>query len=77
MSDATLKHIMERIEFATKESPIAVFTSEFRGKLDAVFGATIHTKQLIASGDKTYIGTFDKFSDTDAVVKKLSGMIIK
>jgi len=77
MSHATLKHIMERIEFATNESPIAVFTSEFKGKLDAVFGATIYTKQLIASGDKTYIGTFDKFSDTDAVVKKLSGMINK
>ena len=26
MSHATLKHIMARIEFATKESPIAVFT---------------------------------------------------
>jgi len=77
MSHATLKHIMERIEFAQKDSPIAVFTSEFKGNLNAVFGATIHTKQLIASGDKTYIGTFDKFSDTDAVVKKLSGMIIK
>ena len=77
MSHATLKHIMERIEFATKESPIAVFTSEFKGNLNAVFGATIHTKQLIASGDKTYIGTFDKFSETDAVVKKLSRMIIK
>ena len=77
MSHATLKHIMARIEFATKESPIAVFTSEFKGNLNAVFGATIHTKQLIASGDKTYIGTFDKFSETDAVVKKLSGMINK
>jgi len=77
MSHATLKHIMERIEFAQKDSPIAVFTSEFKGNLNAVFGATIHTKQLIASGDKTYIGTFDKFSDTDAVVKKLSGMINK
>lgn len=77
MSHATLKHIMERIEFAPKDSPIAVFQSEFRGKLDAVFGATLHTKQLIASGDKSYIGTFDKFSDMDAVVKKLSGMINK
>ena len=77
MSHATLKHIMARIEFATKESPISVFASEFKGKLDAVFGSTIHTKQLISSGDKTYIGTFDKFSDTDAVVKKLSGMINK
>ena len=56
---------------------IAVFRSEFCGKLDAVFGATTHTKQLIASRDKTYIGTFDKLSDMDAVVKKLGGMINK
>jgi len=77
MSDATLRHIMARIEFATKESPIAVFTSEFKGNLNAVFGATIHTKQLIASGDKTYVGSYDKFSDMDAVVKKLGGMINK
>ena len=77
MSHATLKHIVARIEFATKESPIAVFRSEFRGKLDAVFGATIHTKQLIASGDKTYIGTFDKFSDMDAVKEYLDRFINK
>jgi hypothetical protein len=77
MSHATLKHIMERIEFATKESPISVFTSEFKGKLDAVFGATIHTKQLIASREKTYIGTFDKFSDMDAVRAYLDVFINK
>jgi hypothetical protein len=77
MSHATLKHIMARIEFATKESPIAVFTSEFKGNLNAVFGSTIYTKQLIASGDKTYIGTFDKNGDLDAVKAYLDGFINK
>ena len=77
MSEATLRHVMERIEGATKQSPIAVFRSEFRGKLNAVFGATLHTLQLIDSKDKSYIGSFHKEMDADAIYKKLDGCINK
>lgn len=75
MSEATLRHVMSRIDGATKQSPIAVFRSEFRGKLNAVFGATLHTIQLIDSKDKTYIGSYHKEMDIDAVEKKLAGFI--
>ena len=77
MSEATLRHIMQRIEGATRHSQIAVFRSEYRGKLNAVFHDTIHSNRLIAGGDKTYIGSFYKNGDLDAVKAYLDGFINK
>ena len=77
MSEATLRHIMQRIEGATKQSQIAVFRSEFRGKLNAVFHDAAHTKKLIAEGDKTYIGSFYKNGDMDSIKARLDGFINK
>ena len=77
MSAATLRHIMQRIEGATLHSHIAVFRSEYRGKLNAVFHNTVHTHRQIKSGEKTYIGSFYKNGDLDAVKAYLDGFINK
>lgn len=77
MSESTLRHIMQRIEGATRHSQIAVFRSEYRGKLNAVFHQTVHTHRQIKGGDKTYIGSFYKNGDLDAVKAYLDGFINK
>lgn len=77
MSDMKLHQVMGRIEIATKESPIAVFRSEFPEKLNAVFGATVRTKNLIEAKDKDFIGIFDKTMDLYKIEKKLHGFIKK
>lgn len=77
MSEATLRQIMLRIESADKKSPIAVFRSDVRGKLNAVFADTAETKRLIHEKDKTHIGTYHKEMDRELIYKRLEGFINK
>ncbi len=60
MSIATIQVIMGRINAATEDSPIAVFTCEEKGKLNAVFAGTHITQKRIQQGDLTYVGSFYK-----------------
>ncbi len=64
--------IMSRIESATCASPIAVFKlPEKCGKLNAVFGATVMTKNQMAEGCPDLIGVFHKGMDRLKVKNQL------
>lgn len=70
---STVEIIMGRIEMATEESPIAVFRPPVKcGRLNAVFGATVITKQQIAEGGSNLIGLFHKRMDLVNVKRQLS-----
>ncbi len=59
MSVSTIEQTMERIAFATPESPIAVFRCNIPGHVNAMFAASIGVQERIAQGDPTLIGVFD------------------
>ena len=44
MSNMNVTHILERIDLATPESPIAVFRCGAPGTLNAVFAKTVRTE---------------------------------
>ena len=74
MSISTISVIMGRIKSATETSPIAVFkptdsleNEDGERMLDAVFGATIATKQQIDDEDENFIGLFHKDMDLENV----------
>ncbi|MGH1372960.1 MAG: hypothetical protein ACRBBW_13050 [Cellvibrionaceae bacterium] len=67
MSKATIEVIMGRINAATEESQIAVFTCGESGKMIAVFANTKITQDRIARGDSNYVGSFHKHSDVKGI----------
>lgn len=72
MSYAEPKVIMGRIAAATKQSPIAVFTCEKEGCLNAVFANTAMTVRQIR--DRTgLVGVYDNTMDKTSVYMDLRG----
>lgn len=59
MSFMTVHHAMDRIKAADPSSPIAIFRCGKEGEVNAVFGATVKTQQMIADGDPSLIGVYD------------------
>ena len=59
MSISAIEHAMIRIAFARVESPIAVFTCNVPGHVNAMFAATVKTQERIERGDPTLLGVFD------------------
>lgn len=74
MTVSAINHILFRIKTATKESPIAVFAipKKDRALLNAVFGATVTTLQLIKTNDPLFIGCFHENIDLLPVRAKLT-----
>ena len=59
MSNMSVRHTMDRIKGATSSSPIAVFRCNEKDKVNAVFAATVKTRQMIADKDPDFIGIYD------------------
>ena len=59
MSISTIEQTMERIAFATPESPLAVFKCNLPGHVNAMFAATIRVQARITTCDPALIGVFD------------------
>ena len=59
MSYMSIKHTMDRIKSATSSSPIAVFRCNKEDEVNAVFAATVKTRQMIANKDPNFIGIYD------------------
>lgn len=59
MSISTIEQTMERIAFASPESPLAVFKCNIPGRVNAMFAATIHAQERITTCDPALIGVFD------------------
>ena len=75
MSISTVEIIQTRIRVATLDSPIAVFKLPIRqsGFLEAVFGSTVRTHQLIADDDYLFVGYFHNGMAKSDVCKILAG----
>ena len=58
MSESIISVVRDRIEAATQESPIAVFSSDKDKMYDAVFANTIVTDGIITEGDSRLMGVF-------------------
>ena len=75
MSVSTIDIIMSRIKSASKASPIAVFKldekGKSKGKLNAVFGATVKTQELIKNNDNLLVGVYDNTMDESAIRAEL------
>lgn len=73
MDETTLRMcFLERIEVASKESPIDVFFDNEMG-FRAVFGRTIRGEEMRAKGMPEYIGTFWKGSHSEYYIRKKLG----
>lgn len=70
MSIASIHIILQRIEAATPESPIAVFLTPL-GDLDAVFANTLLTQRRIQNRDLALIAVYDGDDDMRAVGRDL------
>ena len=60
MSHTDLVNTMVRINYAKRESPIAVFLGDKKGKVDCYFAAVTAIQARIERGDPTLIGIFCK-----------------
>jgi len=71
MSSMSVLHTMDRIKSATPSSPIAVFRGKVRGEVNAVFAATVRTRQLIEAGDPDLIGVYDGSMNMSEIAETL------
>jgi len=79
MTISTFSTIMGRIQAATPDSPIAVFSLPSRNDmvLDAVFGSTVATKARIEQRDPLYVGSFHRGMNQDSVRLRLNTAMLK
>lgn len=73
MTIASKSVVMGRIEAATPESPIAVFTCDEQLMFDAHFASTVSAQERIAEG-KGLVGVFDQTMNRNAINTKLVSM---
>ena len=71
MSKASLNSVLDRIKTATERSPIAVFRTQQPDTYNAVFGATIHTQNLIKANDPDFIGLYHAGMNTTRIMAEL------
>lgn len=71
MSIMTLKLTMDRIEFATKKSPIVVCLIKSNEKLNVFFGSTVMSKKIIEGEDPNILGVFDRSMSMVWIEKKI------
>lgn len=77
MAIQLLMSIMERIECANDQSPIAVFKITVQGKtyLESVFANTVLTQRRIKRRDPRLVGIFHKKMNTNSVMTKLTNAL--
>jgi hypothetical protein len=71
MSDCTIEQALLRINGSDPSSPIAVFSSDEPGKVDAVFASTIMTQKMIRRRHSGFIGVYSGAMDIDCVQREL------
>lgn len=71
VSLSTLEVTMGRIAAATEESPIAVFCTDRRLLLNAVFAGTLKTNELIEGRSRRLIGIYHGRMPLDVVRNEL------
>jgi hypothetical protein len=63
MSITTVEIALERIAVAPKFSPIAIFKSKRKNRVEIYFASTVMSKKMMTENSKNLIGTFDKYCD--------------
>jgi hypothetical protein len=72
MSYQDIKKIMKRIDCASEDSPIAVFTDDPEHmRLNAMFGASSSTERYLKDAAAEFVGMFHKHMDRNAVLERL------
>ena len=78
MSVSTIDVIIGRIQSATSESAIAVFSCDKANCLNAVFANTVASRKLISNGlNLDLVGVFDKTMDFVDVKHRLFQAALK
>lgn len=71
MSKMSLKLTMDRIEIASKQSPIVVCLCDSPYIVDTFFGATVMSQRMIENKDPSIIGVYDKSMGLQSVEKEI------
>ena len=71
MSVSDIETTMERIAFATEDSPIAVFRSNIPGRVNAMFANSLKVQERIQNKDPHLIGVYHGMMKTRYIVKQL------
>lgn len=77
MSVSSVEVIMGRIQSASKESPIAVFTTRTGFLFNAVFANTVATQALIQKGTQRLVGVYDQTAPMEVVRQRLINLVKK
>lgn len=71
MSISDIETTMERIAFATEDSPIAVFRCNIPGRVNAMFANSIGVQERIRNKDQMLIGAYNGLMKKRHIVKEL------
>lgn len=71
MSISDIETTMERIAFATEESPIAVFRCNIPGRVNAMFANSVGVQERIQNNDTLLIGVYHGMMKKRHIEKQL------
>ena len=71
MSISDIETTMERIAFATEDSPIAVFRSNIPGRVNAMFANSLKVQERIQNKDPHLVGIYHGLMKKRHIVKQL------
>jgi hypothetical protein len=73
--NTTVELALERIKNAGRSSPIIIFKSNRKNRVDTYFASTVKSKEMLTTDKHNLIGIFDKYCDLAKVKEVLLAAI--